>query len=372
MRLEKLQMKNYELRMSPLRGGFQRMRRGSACALRICRGMIYLLSIISCLTTVSAQDLHFSQFYASPLTLNPAQTGFFDGQYRIGANYRNQWRSLPVPFNTASVFADFGLLKGKFKTGDWLGVGIVFAHDKAGDGELKTTQFFVSAAFHKSLGTEKVFLSLGVQGGAYQRDIDLNKFYFDNQWSSTVFDGTIASGEETGFQSDSKWQPDIHAGLMLSIVPSKKTLVYAGGSLRHILRPKDTFYDADNKWGFRPVIHAGAQIKASKHFSIEPAAVFMMQKKAMEALLGALIGYSLSNDAKDKGTFYLGAHGRISDALIFPVGYKIKNVRALFSYDVNMSSLKDASDSKGAFEFSLIYAGGKKANESKMMACPRL
>ena len=331
-----------------------------------------LLTVTCCLTTASAQDLHFSQFYASPLTLNPAQTGFFDGQYRIGANYRNQWRSLPVPFNTASVFADFGLLKGKFKTGDWLGVGIVFTHDKAGDGELKTTQILLSAAFHKSLGTEKVFLSLGVQGGVYQRDIDLNKFYFDNQWSSTVFDGTINSGEETGFQSDSKWQPDIHAGLMLSVMPSKKTLVYVGGSLRHINRPKDSFYDAENKWGFRPVIHAGAQIKAGKHFSIEPAAVFMLQEKAMETVLGALVGYSLSNDAKDKGTFYLGAHGRISDALIFPVGYKISNVRFLFSYDVNMSSLKDATDSKGAFEFSLIYAGGKKANESKMMACPRL
>lgn len=334
---------------------------------------LIIVFLTFCLTsTVFSQDLHFSQFYASPLTLNPAQTGFFDGQYRIGANYRNQWRSLPVPFNTASVFADFGLLKGKFNSGDWLGVGVVFAHDKAGDGELKTTQLLLSAAFHKSLGSEKVFLSLGVQGGVFQRDIDFNQFYFDNQWNSTVFDGTITSGEENSFQSESKWQPDIHAGLMLSFIPSKKSLVFVGGSLRHITRPKDSFYNGDNKWGFRPVIHAGAQVQTGEHFSIEPAVEFMMQQKAMETVFGSLFGYSLSNGTKDKGTFYLGVHARISDALIFPVGYKIKNARLLFSYDVNLSSLKDASDSRGAFEFSLVYSGGKKSNESRIMPCPRL
>ncbi len=337
--------------------------------------MLFVLLTVCCMLTTEyshAQDLHFSQFYAAPLTLNPAQTGFFDGQYRIGANYRNQWRSLPVPFNTASVFADFGLLKGKFKSGDWLGVGILLAHDQAGDGELTTTQFMVSAAFHKSLGTEKVFLSLGVQGGMFQRDIDFSKFYFDNQWNDIVFDGNVNSGEENSFQDEAQWHPDLSAGLLLSFVPSKNTIIYTGGTLRHILRPSDSFFGSDNKWGFRPVVNAGAQIKAGKHISIEPAAVFTMQKKAMETVLGALLGYSLSNEAKDKGTIYLGIHGRISDALLFPIGYKISNARLLFSYDVNLSSLKDASQSRGAFEFSIVYAGGKKPEQSRMMPCPRL
>ncbi len=371
MRFEKLRMTNYDLRMSPLCARLQRMRRGSVHAWRACRGMICLTSIIYCLTS-SAQDIHFSQFYASPLTLNPAQTGFFDGQYRIGANYRNQWRSLPVPFNTASVYADFGLLKGKFKSGDWLGLGVLFAHDKAGSGELTTTQFMLSAAFHKSLGSEKVFLSLGVQGGMFQRNIDFNKFYFDNQWNDVLFDQSATSGEENAFQSDASWKPDMSAGLQLSFLPSKDVVVFAGGSVRHIIRPDDSFYGSDNKTGLRPVIHAGAQGHVGRHLSIEPSAVFTLQKKAMETVLGTLLGYSLSNTKKDMGTFYFGIHGRIKDALIFPVGYKIKNARFLFSYDVNLSSLKDASNSRGAFEFSLVYAGGKKPAGGKMMPCPRL
>ena len=38
----------------------------------------------------SAQDPHFSQFFSSPLTLNPAFTGKFFGTYRVAGNYRNQ------------------------------------------------------------------------------------------------------------------------------------------------------------------------------------------------------------------------------------------------------------------------------------------
>ncbi|HQU60103.1 MAG TPA: type IX secretion system membrane protein PorP/SprF, partial [Saprospiraceae bacterium] len=53
----------------------------------------YLLIIILALTaaTISqAQDQHFSQFFASPLTLNPALTGTFDGKYRVAFIYRDQ------------------------------------------------------------------------------------------------------------------------------------------------------------------------------------------------------------------------------------------------------------------------------------------
>ena len=38
-----------------------------------------------------AQDPHFSQFFSSPLTLNPAFTGKFDGAVRFIGDYRNQW-----------------------------------------------------------------------------------------------------------------------------------------------------------------------------------------------------------------------------------------------------------------------------------------
>jgi len=51
--------------------------------------MIILLVFLS--DVVSAQDPSFSQFFASPLTLNPALTCKFNGDYRAESNYRNQW-----------------------------------------------------------------------------------------------------------------------------------------------------------------------------------------------------------------------------------------------------------------------------------------
>jgi len=61
---------------------------------------------IAFVTCISAQDLHFSQFFNSPLTTNPANTGFIpDADYRIGASYRDQYSSImTVPYKTISIF----------------------------------------------------------------------------------------------------------------------------------------------------------------------------------------------------------------------------------------------------------------------------
>jgi len=42
---------------------------------------------------LSAQDPHFSQYYFTPLEVNPALTGIFEGKYRASMSYRDQWSS---------------------------------------------------------------------------------------------------------------------------------------------------------------------------------------------------------------------------------------------------------------------------------------
>ena len=72
--------------------------------------MLFVLS-----ADISAQDIHFSMFYASPITLNPALTGVFDGTYRVAAIYRNQWQSVSTPYNTFAASFDIKLLQDKLK-----------------------------------------------------------------------------------------------------------------------------------------------------------------------------------------------------------------------------------------------------------------
>src|SRR5258706_6052270 len=98
----------------------------------------YYLILAVCL---HAQDLHFSQFFNSPLSTNPANTGFIpDADYRLGANYRNQYSSImAVPYKTISVFGDAQVFRDKLENG-WLGLGGVILRDVAGSGSLTSTK----------------------------------------------------------------------------------------------------------------------------------------------------------------------------------------------------------------------------------------
>ena len=95
--------------------------------------IISTLTICVCLTGIAnAQDPNFSQFFASPLTLNPALTGKFDGVYRIAGNYRNQWPSINNAYTTATISADFGLMKNRIPDIDQFGIGFMGFTDRAG------------------------------------------------------------------------------------------------------------------------------------------------------------------------------------------------------------------------------------------------
>jgi Type IX secretion system membrane protein PorP/SprF len=97
------------------------------------------ITICVVLATVSrAQDPNFSQFFASPLTLNPALTGKFDGSFRIAGNFRNQWPTINNAFVTRTASIDFGILQNRLSDIDKLGVGILGVTDRAGDGVLVT------------------------------------------------------------------------------------------------------------------------------------------------------------------------------------------------------------------------------------------
>ncbi|MEL6925345.1 MAG: type IX secretion system membrane protein PorP/SprF, partial [Bacteroidota bacterium] len=55
----------------------------------------FIVLLVSVASFAQAQNPinHFSLFDFTPLTLNPAQTGAYEGSVRIGGLYRDQWRS---------------------------------------------------------------------------------------------------------------------------------------------------------------------------------------------------------------------------------------------------------------------------------------
>ena len=141
-----------------------------------------------------AQDLHFSQFFNSPLSTNPANTGFIPAaDYRLGAHYRDQWTSIPVPYKTISIFGDFQFMRDRFRSG-WMGLGGMILQDVAGTGNLKSTKAYASVAYHQMLGSTGL-LSAGFNLGYAGKHISADKLTFDNQWNGRFLDGAIPSGK---------------------------------------------------------------------------------------------------------------------------------------------------------------------------------
>jgi len=108
-----------------------------------------------------AQDPNFSQFFVSPLTLNPALTGKFDGNYRLAMNFRNQWPSINNAFKTYTASFDAGILKNHIPDYDQFGLGLIALTDKSGNGVLQHNYVGVSTAYHKALD-ESGFNQIGV------------------------------------------------------------------------------------------------------------------------------------------------------------------------------------------------------------------
>ena len=134
-----------------------------------------LVCICALLATqyVLAQDPHFSQFFASPLTLNPAFTGKFSGTWRLAANHRDQWPSIPKAYVTTSASIDFPILKSKIPDNDVFGVGLSGLTDASANNILKLNYGSVSMSYHKALD-ENGYSTIGAGFQATYSSLNLN------------------------------------------------------------------------------------------------------------------------------------------------------------------------------------------------------
>jgi type IX secretion system PorP/SprF family membrane protein len=326
-------------------------------SMRLCMGVSCLVVVFFSVMRISySQDLHFSQFFNSPLTTNPANTGFIpEADYRIGANYRSQWTSIPVPFKTMSIFGDAQVFRDRFETG-WVGLGGVILRDVAGSGNLTSTKIYGSAAYHQMLGNTGL-LSAGFNIGVASKRIDVTRFTFDNQWNGKFFDIGAPSGEL--FASNSITYLDVQLGLNYAYFPTDDIYMHAGFSVHHLNRPKETFFventNYENRISPRYIAFADAVMKLNEQWILTPGAYFSTQAKATELTLGLHANYNLTGDGEQQ--LIAGVYYRAGDAAIPMVGYQWKNLRFMFSYDATTSALKNYNNINGATEFALMYSG---------------
>ncbi len=338
-----------------------------------CKLGILAITFLVLANTATAQDIHFTQFYASPLTLNPALTGKMNGDYRLAAIYRGQWKSVTSDpsFNayaTPAASFDIPFVFGK-KKNNAIGAGILLVNDMTNNKRLNTLQIQASVAYHKAL--DKNFnhqISIGVQGGIRQTQIKGNEFLFESQILNGVNDPEIS-------KADNKTVPAINAGFFYSGTFVKKLTAFTGFSLFNIGEPDQSFSTitiAESKLPMRYVVHGGLDWAITEKISLLPGVIYMTQEGAREINFGTNLGFDVSEKPGKEATLFVGAWYRWEDAISPMVAVELmKRMRVGVSYDVNVSDFNDATSSRGGFEVSLIYTGRIVRIKQANLFCPR-
>jgi len=305
-----------------------------------------------------AQDLHFSQWFNSPLTTNPANTGFIpDADFRLGANYRDQWSPvMAVPYRTMSIWGDAQVFRNRIENG-WMGVGGVILRDDAGAGTLTSTEAYGSVAYHQMLGYSSL-LTAGFNAGFINKRINTSQLKFPDQFDGHFFDAQLPTSVVIDQPNVTYF--DMQIGLNYAYFPTNKMYLNAGFSVQHINRARESFFSTDPA-GFdsriprRYIGFINASIKASDQVIINPMGYYTSMANSSEAVLGMNAQYNLKDDGDQQvigGLYY-----RAGDAIIPMIGFIYKNIKLTFTYDVTTSTLKHYDGGFGAYEFALTSQG---------------
>ncbi|HIA36340.1 MAG TPA: type IX secretion system membrane protein PorP/SprF [Flavobacteriales bacterium] len=334
--------------------------------------IIVIAFVVFALTIVDdakGQDIHFSQFYFSPMTLNPGHTGFFNGKHRVASNYKTQWKraSGGDPYVTYSASYDIHVLDKMMKAADMTGFGLLAFSDKAGTGDLATSGFLASLAYHRDmLGNGTQLLSFGIQAGMVQTGFDRSKLRFGDE---ILNDAPAGSGQEI-FESTSLVYADVNAGILYNYVYSKTLKFFGGISTYHLTQPQINFLANDkNILSNRTSLQAGAAIEITREWELLPSGLYMIQKASNETNFGMAVKYKTEKEAAIR----LGGWYRIwsnSDAAIVMAAYEYMNLTIGLSYDINVSTLRETSKGQGSFEVAMIYIIESRKAITQDISCP--
>ena len=313
-----------------------------------------LIGMMLSVPLVQAQDIHFSQFYMSPLNLNPALTGVMNCNTRFVANYRNQWASVlrSNAFNTYSASFDKKIPVGQ---NDYFGIGGTLWGDVAGEADFQTLQARISGSYSRRMGGNRElahYLVFGADAGFGQRSIDFLKLRFGTQHDGRGgFDPDAPSGENLA--RDNFIFADVSAGLLWFTVLNKYNNFYGGIAAHHLNSPDVSFLqDSIVPIYTRYTGHAGGEFAVAGNIGLVPGVVVFKQGPSFLLNLGTSVRFTLAQSDQTINSFQVGAWVRMvnnylfaggdsnttssslgADAVIFSTKFEYNNFGIGFSYD---------------------------------------
>jgi type IX secretion system PorP/SprF family membrane protein len=308
--------------------------------------------------------IHFTQFTYIPLSINPAQTGLFEGSYRVGGLYRSQWSGSFKGYQTPVIYADVPI--GGLRKQDWIGIGLNLQRDAAGTSLLTNTLVGGNVAYHMGMDKKQnTVLSFGLQAGFNQRNIDRGKLTFQDG----ILKGTSADVAQIDAQNKSYMLMNL--GVNLRSKANKKTTVSVGLSVDNILGAKYNLITSSvAKLPRRFNLHGGVDVDINKKFTFNPAFIFRSTAGSNETMLHLVGGMKLD---PAKNIVVKGGLGyRVKDAALLLLGLDYGDIRVAASYDYTLSPL-NSTDSNNGFEIAIGYIGKifKTPQPPRVILCPR-
>jgi type IX secretion system PorP/SprF family membrane protein len=317
------------------------------------------------------QDPSFSQFFSSPLNINPGLTGIINADWRAISNLRNQWITPASPYMTGTISFDTRLTRDAIahvvSDENFFSIGTMLMYDRAMAGVVKGTYASVNLAYNLKVLENEGYthrFSLGFGGIYGRRYIDYSRVDFEEQFAGYGFNTNLPTGESS--LSNMKGYFSLSAGAVYSI-KSNHSNFDLGISSFHINTPNQTFLQDENQeLAPRKVIHSNFEYKLNEGWVINANGIFQKQAEASYFSVGGGLGHILGdaqNTILNAGVWYW------SDNAIIPyVGLAYNNWQFGLSYDITTSKLTQASFNPGTWELSIIIRG--KRGLTGVIPCP--
>lgn len=320
--------------------------------MKMLRSCVLFLVMTCCGLHASAQDHLFSQFFNSPVYLNPALNGQFQGDFRMNMAYRNQYTTSGNNSNYLTASIDYNV--PRFGGG----VGLLFSRSSEGNAFLNSNS--IAGIYSYSVGSDQYVLSFGLQAGISNRSIDYSKLVFDDQIDPVfgVLPGVQSSAD--ALQFNSKYYFDSGAGINLVIGD-----FMAGGALQHLNGPSTSFTGIPSKIPIRGTGYLTYRFDLNKDDNIDddqksyfiPSVV--LYKQSTSSSIAAGIEYK--HHAVSAGLWYRNGGAQGPSAFVVTLIFDIfvnKDTGEKFkfgvSHDVPVSGLNYGNTS-GSSEGSINY-----------------
>jgi type IX secretion system PorP/SprF family membrane protein len=322
-----------------------------------------------------AQNIHFSQYEAPQSFLNPALTGQFNGDWRAGGSIRDQWRSISNPYKSFIGFYD----QHFYHYNKEINAGLIYLYDQSGAAKLTAHKLYLSLAYPIRRGRSTI--SIGVQPGVVIKYYDHSQLTYPSQYDDET---GYFNPDLVNYENENDYRQivyfDLNAGLLwkFNLPKFKPTLGFA---VFHLTTPNESFSKStdkkyQNELKSRQVIHGNATIGIKRDLYLKPSFAFHDQNTANMFMIGSDIGKKfLKNQSIVKevfaGVYIRNGYARNTDAIIPVFGFQFNNWRFGWSYDVNVSGLDVATETKGAYELSIIYTAPSSLPKHTTIPCER-